>query len=136
MKKLIGSLLVGALLIIAAPKSHAAVNARTVQKIVKEGLTTSAVSTSLLSADTQTFTNDGRTFLHFKKTGAGAATVTVVSQQTYQGLAIANLTFSVPATTGDVFAGPFPASVFNDASSNVSFYFSDTVGLSFEILRL
>lgn len=135
--KMLKVLFAGAILALSlAGKSQAAVNARTVQKVVKEGLTTSAVSTSLLSADTQTFTNDGRTFLHFKKTGAGAATVTVVSQASVQGIALSNLTFSVPATTGDVFAGPFPASIFNDSSSNVSFYFSDTVGLSFEILRL
>lgn len=120
-----------------APRlAMAAVNARTVQKIVKEGLTTTNISTSLVSTDTNTFSNDGRTFLHFAKTGAGAATITVIAQATVQGMAVANLTVSVPATTGDVFLGPFPPSIFNDASSNVSFTISDTVGLSFALLRL
>lgn len=133
MKMLFAALLLASL---SAVPARAAVNARAVQKIVKEGLTTSPFNSGLLSSDTQTFTNDGRTILHFKKTGAGNATVTVTVTGTSQGLAVANLTVTVPATTGDVFTGPFPTSLFNDTSNNVSFTVSDTVGLSFEILRL
>ncbi len=136
MKKLIGSLLVGAFLVFAAPKTHAATNARAVDKVVNSGVAATYYSTSLLAADTQTFTNDGRVMLHFKKSGAGNATVTIQAQATVQGLAVSNRSVSVPATTGDVFIGPFAPSIFNDANGVVSFSFSDTVGLSFAILHL
>jgi hypothetical protein len=116
--------------------AFAAVNAETVQKMVKGGTTTTIVNSGLLSTDSYTFQNDGRTFLHFKKTGAGAATVTFTAQATVQGLSVSNQTVTVPATTGDVYAGPFPTSLFNDSSANVTFSLSDTVGLSFELMRL
>lgn len=132
-KKVLAGLLVASFL--SAP-ALAAVNAVTVQKIVKGGTSTTITSTGLLTTDTYTFQNDGRVFIHFKKTGAGAATVTIVTQATSQGLAITDQTATVAATTGDVYVGPFPPSLFNDASANVTFSFSDTVGLSFEVMRL
>lgn len=115
----------------------AAVEVRvSVEQALKAGLTATYTSSGLLTTNTYKVRNDGRVFIHFKKTGAGAATVTIVTPNTSQGLAIADQTVTVPATTGDVFVGPLAASLFNDASSDVSFSFSDTVGLSFAVIRL
>ena len=73
---------------------------------------------------------------YYDATGAGACSVVIVTQATSQGFAIADQTVSVPATTGDKFIGPFPASLFNDASEKVSYTLSDTVGLSVAVIRL
>ena len=128
--------LVAALALSISQNAHAANNAWTVQKVVKSGVSTTNYSSGLVATDTQTFTNNGRTFLHIVKTGANNCTLTVLSQATSQGLAIANQTVTIPATTGDVFVGPFPPSIFNDASQNVNFTFSEESGLSFAVLSL
>ena len=122
---------------LAFPAMAAASNvAVTVQQVSVGGTTATYTSSGLTTTDTYQFANDGRTFLHFKKTGAGAATITIVTQSTIQGFAVADLTFTIPATTGDQFAGPFPASLFSDSSYLVNFTLSDTVGLSMAALRL
>ena len=132
--KMLGLAFAAALLFpAAAMASNVAV---TVQPIAVGGTTATYTSTGLTTTDTYQIANEGRTFLHFKKTGAGAATITIVTQATVQGFSIADVTFTIPATTGDQFVGPFPASLFNDSSSLVNFTLSDTVGLSMAALRL
>lgn len=122
---------------VAMPALAAAANvAVSVQQIVKSALTQTYTSSGLLTTNTYQFTNEGRVFLHFKKTGAGNCTVTITTQGTLQGYAVTDQTVTVPATTGDVMVGPFAPSLFNDASELVSFTISDTVGLSFAALRL
>lgn len=106
-----------------------------VEQNLKSGLTATYTSSGLLTTNTYKVRNDGKVLLHFKKTGAGACTVTITTPNTSQGLAIADQTVTVPATTGDVFVGPLPASLFNDSSSDVAFSISDTVGLSFAVIR-
>lgn len=107
-----------------------------VEQMVKGGLTAAYTSTGLLTTNTYKVRNDGKVFLHFKKTGAGACTVTITTPNTSQGLAISDQTVTVDATTGDEMVGPLPPSLFNDASSDVSFTISDTVGLSIAVVRL
>lgn len=110
----------------------------TVNQIVRSGLdASSAYKTSgILTTDTYKFANDGRVLIHFKKTGDGDAIITIVTPGTFHGLAVADLTVTVDATTGDQFIGPFPISLFNDASGNMQFTLDDTVSLSFVVLRL
>lgn len=133
MKNKMLALLAALALPVCALASNVAV---TVQQLAVTGSTPSYTSSGLTTTDTYQFTNEGRVFLHFKKTGAGACTVTITTQGTMQGFAIADLTFTVPATTGDAMVGPFPASLFNDSSGLVNFTISDTVGLSVAALRL
>lgn len=65
--------------------------------------------TALATADTyQVLLNSRGTTINFRKTGAGAATITVVTPNTVDGLAIADRTIVVAATTGDVVARFFP----------------------------
>lgn len=106
-----------------------------VQQMLKAGLTASYTG-SLLASNTYKVRNDGKVMLHLKKTGAGICTLTIVTPNTSQGLAISDQTVSIPATTGDVFVGPLPPSLFNDASSDVSFTFSDEEGLTIAAIRL
>jgi hypothetical protein len=107
-----------------------------VQQAAKTGLTLSPTNTGLVAGNTYQFRNDGRTFLLFVKTGAGASSIAVGVQQTVAGLAVSSATFSVPATTGNVVAGPFPPAIFNDANGDTHFSISDTVGLSVSAVKL
>lgn len=95
-----------------------------------------AAYTAIASTDNYKFVNDGKTVLHFKKTGAGAATITVVTPGTVDGQAVADKTFSVPATTGDKFAGPWPRDIYNDSAGKVEFTTSDGVGLTAAVLQI
>lgn len=121
-------------LAMVAPASATEVRV-SVEQNLKSGLTATYTSSGLLTTNTYKVRNDGKVLLHFKKTGAGACTVTITTPNTSQGLAIADQTVTVPATTGDVFVGPLPASLFNDSSSDIAFTISDTVGLSFAVIR-
>jgi hypothetical protein len=88
--------------------------------------------------DTFVFSNDGRTVLHFMKSGAGACTVTISTPGTVDGLAVADRTVTVAATTGDVVIGPFPPDTYNTPglSTFAGFTVSEVTGLTVAILRL
>lgn len=101
----------------------------TVQQASAAGATTTRTG-SLNTTDTYVVRNNGRTLLLFEKTGAGNCTVTVQTPAKQAGLDVAERTFTVVATTGDVVAGPFPPSVYNDAAGDLRFTLSDAVGLT------
>lgn len=66
-----------------------------------------------------TFTPGQNTFLHVKNGSGGAITVTIATPGTTSGLAIADVSVSVPATTGDRMIGPLPGSLFTDPATGV-----------------
>ena len=106
-----------------------------VEKITRAGID-AADTGSLSVSDTYKVLNNGRTFLHFKKTGAGACTVTFISPRTVDGLALADPTVVVPATTGDVMVGPFETESFNDSVGKLAFTLSEITALTVAVLRL
>jgi hypothetical protein len=91
---------------------------------------------SLSASNTYIVRNNGRTLLLFEKTGAGNCTVTVQTPAKQGGLDVAERTFNVPATTGDVAAGPFPPSLYNDASGDLRFTLSEVTGLTVAVVSL
>ena len=102
-----------------------------------EGGLAATYNSSLNTADTHFVNNDGRTFLHFKKTGAGAANVTIVTPRTLGGRAVADLVVVIPATTGDKFLGPFPPAIFNaPGTHNLTWTVDEVTGLSVAVVRL
>ena len=109
---------------------------------VASGLTpsyTGAGASPLLNVDdTFKFRNTGREFLHFKKSGAGVCVVTFKTPGQIEGLDIAELIATVPASTGDIMVGPFPPEVFNTAGSIYmeGFTLSEVTGLSVAVLQL
>ena len=107
----------------------------TVEPMVMGGIAATYNGT-LLVADTHLVRNNGKTFLHFKKAGAGDCLVTVQTPPTVAGLAVAELSFTVPATTGDIFAGPFPPSIFNDSIQDLKFTLSEITGLTVAVMKL
>lgn len=88
---------------------------------------------SLSTGDTYVIPNDGRVFLHAKKSGAGACTVTVDTPGSVDDLAIAQRTFSVPATTGDIMHGPYPTAVYG---TSLRVTLSEVTGLTLAAVRL
>jgi hypothetical protein len=101
----------------------------TPQKITLNKITPS-YNASLSISDTYHIRNNGKMFVHFKKTAAVVCTVTVQTPATLGGLAVAEHTFTVPASTGDVMAGPFTTGIFNDGTQDVLITLSDIDGLS------
>jgi len=100
-------------------------------KIVKTGLTTAYTAGIIVGTTDFVMKNDGRTLLHVKKSGAGACSMICKTPAQVQGLDIAEVTISIPATTGDVMLGPFPPSLFNDGNGDMRFNFSEVTGLTF-----
>jgi hypothetical protein len=97
---------------------------------------TPVFNAGLTTTDRFMLRNDGRTLLYFRKTGAGACTVTVQTGAVVRGIAVADVTVVVPATTGDVVIGPFPGDLFDDPNHDVGVTLSDVVGLTVAVLQL
>lgn len=135
MNKVKMTLSVGLAFLLAVPVFSAETRI-SVQQAIKGGLTPTRTSSGLNTTDTYKFRNDGKVFILFEKTGAGSCTVTITTPNTSDGLAISDQTVTVAASTGDVVVGPLSPSLFNDASGDVSFTLSDTVGLSIAVIRL
>ena len=108
--------------------------ALTVQDIVATGLTPSYTG-SLSTGNTYQVQNNGRVFLHFKKSAAVDAVITIATPVTKGGYAVADPTVTVPASTGDKMIGPFPPTIFND-DGILEFTCSDVDGLTVAALRL
>lgn len=107
----------------------------TVEEIVRTGIDLTDTG-SLSTSDTYLVPNDGKTFLHIKKSGATDCTVTIATPGTVDGLAVTDLTVTVPATTGDKMIGPFPRDIYNNASGQISVTFSNITGLTIAAARL
>ena len=91
---------------------------------------------TMAAADNYIVRNDGNVILHFVKAGAGEATITVVTPATPAGLALADLTFAVAASGGDVYAGPFNPEFYNDASGDMDVSTDEDTGITVEAIRL
>lgn len=87
-------------------------------------------------ANTYTFRNNGKTFLHVKNAGGTACVVTLLSPATVAGHAVAAGTVTVPITTGDKLIGPFPASVYDDVNHDVSFTLSFITSVTVAVVQL
>lgn len=74
------------------------------------------------TAATQTdlqFSNDGTIILELKNTNGASRTVTVATPGTMDGLAIADSTATLGATTGDLIFKPFPPQIYNQSDDYV-----------------
>lgn len=111
-----------------------ATNTIGVQAFIRSGLAASFTTIST-TADTYVVANDGKTILHFKKTGAGNTVITVVSQAVSDGLDIADWTGTVTATTGDIYFGPFARNTFNNTANQLVFS-ADNVAASLLVQAL
>ena len=105
------------------------------EKILQSGLV-GTYTGSLSVANSYHVKNNGRVFLHFKKSEAVDAVVTIETPITVGGLAVAEQTVTIPATTGDKFVGPFPKNIFNDGDGEIIFSADNIAGLTVACLEL
>ncbi len=104
-------------------------------RVIRNGLTAAYTTGVVAATSTYVMKNDGRTIFRFYKTGANACVVTFTAQNA-QGLAVAGAVVTIPATTGDVFVGPFEPGRFNDAFGDLRFSLSEATAIFFEALTL
>lgn len=102
--------------------------ALTVQQVSRSGLDVTANKTTVVTANTYTFQNDGRTKLYVKNATGSTCVVTVATPNTVDGLAVADRTVSV-ATAKEFFIGPYPPEIYNDDNGNVLLTFDQPVDI-------
>lgn len=77
----------------------------------------------------------GRSLIHVKNTGV-LTTVTVDTPGTVDGNAISDHTFTVPATTGDVYFPILRGSYHQPGTQDVFFTWSQVTGITVEVIVL
>lgn len=92
--------------------------------------------TAIATGNTYHVRNSGRVALLFEKTGSNNATITITTPVTIGGLAVADPTLTVVATTGDITAAKFPPAIYNDSSGDLTFTTSEGTGLTCAVLAI
>ena len=105
------------------------------QRIAEAGITPTYTS-PLTTTDTYTVENNGKLFLHFKKTEAGNALVTIQTPVLIGGLLVEEREVTVLANVGDLMVGPFPAGIYNNDAGDLRFTVSNITGLSVAVIEL
>lgn len=108
----------------------------TVQQFTRAGNGLKPTFKSDMGADTYYFANSGRTLLYVRNTGGSASVVTLVTTKTVDGLAVADRTHTVPATTGDNFLGPYPTTTYNNATGEIGFTLTNPGDTEVAVLEL
>lgn len=109
-----------------------AITTLSVQQIDRTGLTPSF---SAANSDGSYVANDGKVFIEVKNSDTSDHTVTIATPNQVDGLAIADLTVTVPAS-GDKMIGPFPPSVYNNSSGYITVTYSSVTGMTVAAFRL
>lgn len=89
--------------------------------------------TAMATTDVYFLKGAAKSLLLFEKTGAGAAVITLLRINKDDGVARTARTINVPATTGDVVAGPFPEDIYG---AELSFTTDDDISLSVAVLAV
>ena len=105
----------------------------TVQQLTRAGITPTYAAAA---GGGDSFPNDGQTFVQFKNTNAAARNVTIATQVTVDGKAVADDVINVPLTTGDVMVGPFPPGIYNDVNGRVQLTYDAVTNLTVGVFRL
>ena len=103
-----------------------------VQTLVKTG---SQPSLAACAAGGDEFPNDGSTAILITNANASTRTLTIVTQATTDGLAVADRTVTI-AGTDDTFIADLDRNVYNDSSGRVQLTYSTEADLTIAILRL
>lgn len=101
----------------------------TVQQASRSGLDLTANKTTVVTANTYKFQNDGRTKLYVKNATGSTCVVTIATPNTVDGLTVADRTVSV-ATAKEFFIGPFPPETYDDSNGDVALTFDQTVDIA------
>ena len=104
----------------------------TVQEISRSGITPSY---GAAAGGGDQFPNDGRTYLHIKNGGGSSITLTVATQMTVDGKAVADDAITVTNAQERV-VGPFPPGIYNDANGMVQLTYSGVTSVTVGAFRL
>lgn len=102
------------------------------QQVAEAGIVP-AYQAGITAADTFTFPNDGKVFLHVKK-GAGGANLTVITPKVYRGKAVSDAVIAIGANA-EAMIGPFPTELYNDDAGKVTCSISEATGFTVACLR-
>ena len=117
-----------------APDQSNVVTALTVQTLFFTGTTPSFAAAA---AGGNSFANSsGDVFIEIKNVGSAINVTVTVASNVVDGLTIADLSATIPATTGDKMLGPFNIGRFNDGSGNVNIAFSSVTSVTIGAFRL
>jgi len=105
-----------------------------VQQITNSGITPSYAAATATDGDA--FANDGDVFVHVKNVGGSPVTLTIQTPGKVAGVDIAEVTVTIPATTGDKMIGPFDPTVFNQSDGKVYLDWSAVTGVTVAAIRL
>lgn len=105
----------------------------TIQTLVNSGITPSYNAATVTDGDA--FTNDGNTFIHVLNAGA-EKTLTIQTPVTVGGIAVAEVTVTIPATTGTKLIGPFETTIFNQSDGRVYLDWSAVTGVTFAVVKM
>lgn len=90
------------------------------------------------AAASDTFVPDDRTFLWVKNTNGATRDIVVTTTRTgVGGVAVADVSVTIGATTGEEMIGPFPYSHFADASTGLAMVTpSAAAGVTYAVVRV
>ena len=106
--------------------------ALTVQEISLAGITPSYAAAE---ADGNSFANDGDVLLQVKNAGS-EITVTIQTPMKVGGVDVAEVTVTIPATTGDKMVGPFDPTIFNQSAGVVYVDYSAVTTVTVAAIKL
>lgn len=102
----------------------------------RDGISVADAALTAAIADGHSFVNDGRTVLLLQNTNAATRTITVQTPVTVDGLAVAELTITLPATTGRIITATFPRTVYNQSDGSVYIDYSATAGVLVAAIKI
>jgi hypothetical protein len=104
----------------------------TVQNIDRSGL---SPSYGTCAGGGDQFLNASNTFIHVKNGDASPHTVTIVTQSTSDGLAVADRAVAIPAGE-ERLIGPFPSAIYDDGNGKVQLTYDAVTSMTIAALRL
>lgn len=103
----------------------------TVQTIAKTG---TQLTENACAGGGDAFANTGAVILWIKNSNASSRTLTIVSQATTDGLAVADRTVTIPGTD-DTQIGDLDRNVYNDSNGLCQLTYSTEVGLTIALFK-
>lgn len=104
----------------------------TVQNISLAGITPTYAAAA---AGGDEFANTGDTFFQIKN-GGSEITLTIQTPAKIEGIDIAEITVTIPATTGDKMIGPFDPAIFNASTGRVVVTYSSETSITVGAFKL
>lgn len=103
-----------------------------VQEIDRDGLNPTL---SAAAGGGDSWANTGKEFIYINNGDASPVTLTIVTQQTVDGQAVADRTVTIPAGEFRL-VGPFPVGTYNDGNNLCQLTYSGVTSLTLGIVKL